>query len=69
MRQRKGAKEVEVAGGREVEFAERAAVDGDNVGKPEREIRQVFRNDLLDFTAERLPEDGSGDAVREQATI
>ena len=29
-------------------------MDGDNIGKPERKIGQVFRNDFLDCTAERF---------------
>jgi len=37
----KCVKEVEVAGGGELELAERAPVEGDDVGEPEREIRQV----------------------------
>jgi hypothetical protein len=49
-------------------------VDGNNVGKPERKVGQVFRDDFLDFTAGldsmiRVREEGSGGGVREQREI
>lgn len=49
------SQEIEVAGGGELEFAERAAMDGDDVGEPEREIGQIVGKDFLNFAAENLP--------------
>jgi hypothetical protein len=34
-----------------LEIAERAAMDGDGVGEPEREIGQIVRKDFLKFAA------------------
>lgn len=41
-----------VAGGREGEVAEGAAVDADYVGVPEGEIRKVFGGEFLSFAGE-----------------
>jgi hypothetical protein len=38
-----------------LEFAERTAVDGDDVGEPERQVGQIIRKDLLSFAAVCLP--------------
>ena len=47
--------EVEVAGGGELEFAERRAMDGDDVGEPERQAGNIVCKDFLNFAAENLP--------------
>ncbi|MFI5092582.1 MAG: hypothetical protein WCE50_05620 [Candidatus Acidiferrum sp.] len=49
------AEEIEVAGGGEFEIAERAAMDGDDVDKPQRQVGQIDRKDFLNFAAESLP--------------
>jgi hypothetical protein len=48
----KDREKVEIAGWREPEVAERAAMDGDDVGEPERQVGQIVRKDFLNFAAE-----------------
>jgi len=47
-----GSKEVIVAGRREVEVAEFATVDGDNVGESHGDVGEIVSDDFLDFAAE-----------------
>jgi hypothetical protein len=38
-----------------LKIAERAAMDGDDIGEPERQLGQVVRKDFLNSAAECLP--------------
>ena len=52
---RKSGEEVVVAGGRERRIAERAGMDGNGVGEPERQVREIVGQDFLRFAAKRFP--------------
>jgi hypothetical protein len=47
----KRREEIVVAGGGKIESAERAAVDGNDVIEPQRQVGKIFRQNFLDFTA------------------
>jgi len=38
-----------------LQIAKFAAMDGNHIGKPQRQIRQVIGKDFLYFTAKKLP--------------
>jgi hypothetical protein len=47
----KSREEIVVASGRKIECAERAAVDGNDVVKPQGQVGKIFRENFLNFTA------------------